>query len=66
MLQKYFIGGLLLALTACETAQKTDELTMIVGTYTNAGYSKAIGGNQNGQPLLPHPLCQPTGDVCGK
>ena len=37
MLRKYFIGGLLLALTACETAQKTDKLTMIVGTYTNAG-----------------------------
>lgn len=31
------LGGLLLALTACSSTTKVDELTMIVGTYTFAG-----------------------------
>ena len=37
MIRKLFIGGLLLALTACNMTQKSDELTMIVGTYTHTG-----------------------------
>ena len=37
MIKKCIYGCLLLAMTACNSAPQSDELTMIVGTYTNAG-----------------------------